>query len=372
MINQQAILDFFKKNKQYISSNSDDNIVIDGGSVAENLLKTLGFDYTNTRDGFILPKKQNNDTYIFLNYESCVGFQYITKNINEQADILIITENKFIKANIVLNNLSYFSSLLDIIKKNNIADYIDTANENLVFLSPSIGRVDVGYSNIGFSSKFFEEYKEVNILLDRIANELNHIETQSIFRDCIARLFTQNPKVEKNIIFLLTNIDFIYDDFQRNINLYKNKYSFDKFVSDFDKQKEEYIKHYSDFFATIISKLYAIPIQIAGYVLLLSRTENKTLWEFIALLVVIFIGVFANFIYKLSIDNTKYFKEDFEIKTNEIIAKTKINDSSFDNGVKKIQSKIDKLLKALNVLKTINCIITVTFISISLYLLCLN
>lgn len=364
MMNKQSIIDFFENND--ITSNNDDDIIVKL-EVEERLLDDLDFNYRKTIDGFVIEKKQKNNVYFFDSFDSCIGNLKHKKN-NKIKNIFIVKEKQFYDAQKVLDCLVSRDKLIDLIRSQKIVDYDDVANKNLVFLSDTLGRVDVGYSHVMFSDVYFQCNISVIDYIEKIDAELNHVETQSIFRDCIVKLFTQNPKIDKNISSLIYHIKYLYEDFTRNINLYKNRYTFDTFITEFDKKKEEYIKHYNDFFSSIINKLYTIPIQIGGYVFLLSRTSDEELWAIISLLVVIFVGFFSNFIYTIAIDNTIFFKDDFDKKTEKIKNTLNLGDEDkFNEEVKSIGSRVSKILSALNTLKSVNIVISSVFSLICLY-----
>ncbi len=364
-MNKEAVINFFSNNSA--TSDNNDDVVIDS-SVNKQILDNLGLEYKKITDGFKITKKQGSNIYFFIDFDSCIGNLKHKKNDKKIKEIFIVEKRQFYSAEEVIDSLSIQNKLIDIINSKHIADYRDEANQKLIFLSDTIGRVDISLSHVGFSEIYFQSNNNLSNYVDQINEELNHIETQSIFKDCIVRLFTQNPKIKKNIHVLLSYIDCLYEDFYRNINLYKSQYTFDKFLTEFDKKKEEYIKHYTDFFSSIVSKLYAIPIQIGGYVFLLSRTSDETLWTIVALSVIIFVGFFTNFIYGMTLDNTEFFKSEFDEKTTLIKDKLKLqDDKKFNKDVEGIKNRVLKILNALKVLKWLNILISLLFLLICLY-----
>lgn len=234
-----------------------------------------------------------------------------------------------------------------------IADYQNTANNEMVFYSSSRGIFKLKYPNI---SPHFG--MEINRKVEDLISKLE----SSDFKIFLVNEFFDFLKGSKNHMKdLIINIESIVSSAERNHQLYLKNFSFDEFRNQLQYEKSKYFENIREILGKVLNQLISIPISVSAVVFTVYRIEDIFLLSivFLGYLAYLFFFIKFQLIYYFDIQEiSKDFQKDFKkISINSGLPKEDINPEK-----KKIQRRISNL----------KMIIIFLIILISLLSLCLS
>lgn len=215
----------------------------------------------------------------------------------------------------IRNNIEAIFSFKKILKDFKIIDFDETIPKIHTLLSPDYGNISISYNTNTKERLFYQENN--NFSFSKLKEKLSNDEYADFFKKAIAKFLHDKPKPD--IYLILSNLNFLTEQADKNLSLYRRNFSFEKFKQEFDKDLTDEMKRFQDLISNFHTKVMAIPIQVGVYIVLVEKATNIKLSIFVSIL--IFVWSFFN---------------------HQITAKTFSNIIQIENG---INYKIQKLLE---------------------------
>jgi len=320
------------------SDNSDDPLIIKSSNLDTDVLSINNIHFENQAEGIYIDLSSQH-LNIYKNKQDAIT--YIDKN-HENKIILVIDENLIYTPS--TENNDFFKNLFFSIKVKNlflnseIISYHDVANKNYIFLSELIGKVEVGYKNklLDFCNGHY------SVTHEWLSKKFNENEYLSFFRDNFIKIAKEYTNPSDRFFLSLTKIDNIFENSNREFELYKNKFSFEKFQSSLEEEKEKYIKKTQEILFEFQSKVNSLPVQFGVYIFLIIRFKE----DFLPLIaVIVLITVWSIFsLYLLNIMNKGISYTEIKLSSifEEISLQSGIDISSDKQEIDKRISDIQK------------------------------
>ncbi|NOQ93549.1 MAG: hypothetical protein GQ547_02810 [Methylophaga sp.] len=260
---------------------------------------------------------------------------------------ILIFEEQLIYQKNASNNPVFFENILhwhkfkSLIIDNEISSYDDELSNRLIFLSECMGKVEVGYARE--TSSFFDKENTLKDQFTAIKNSLeNNKEFSGFFRDNFLKIAQDIDNIELRYTNSLSSISRIYESSKREFELYKNKFSFDIFKAELDKETESYLKEYQADLSSFLLNVGALPIQFGVYIYLITKFETQV-FPLVAVLTLILIwSLFSLFSIKQILDNVKYIKGSVEIHFDSLIANSGLINDEIEPDKKLILKRFSK------------------------------
>ncbi|CAC9955997.1 hypothetical protein [uncultured Gammaproteobacteria bacterium] len=286
-------------------------------------------------------------------------------------DILIIEDSKIWKfdnsnqTDVFIENIKLWFSYKEILI-DKIADYVNQIDNEFILLSTDKGKIDIGFSEkpIEYFDNNFKQktFKSISKLIDKDNDFI------SFLKDSFISMCSKELK-ENRFSYAINNIESLYEEALRDYNLYKNKFSFEKFNKGLEQEERKYLENYQLFLSDFLGKVTNFPIQIGIYLFLIYRFSELTL-ALLAIVVLIFVwGCYTFQIISIMNSNIREIKENFNASISLIQKKSGLSKPEFNKTKEQITDKSDKLSRLLNSYKHINIVSSVLFIVIALYYL---
>ncbi len=231
----------------------------------------------------------------------------------------LIYQESAVDIPVFFENILYWHKFKSLIIDNEISSYDDELANRLIFLSEHIGKVEVGYARE--ISNFFDEKNSLQSQFTEIKETLeNNNEFASFFRDNFLKIAQDIDNVELRYTESLSSIKRIYESSKREFELYKNKFSFDVFKAELDKETESYLKEYQADLSSFLLNVGALPIQFGVYIYLITKFETQIIPLVAVLTLILIWSLFSLFSIKQILDNVKYIKGSVEMHFGSLIA----------------------------------------------------
>lgn len=156
--------------------------------------------------------------------------------------------------------LSYFH-LADLLKQ--IADYYDVATQTFVLFASNKGVEKIKLGSVDISSK--QNTICVAQTLDRFEEEIKDPRKRDFVKSAIIEQI--NLCEVRDVGAILSRQGNILDDSIRNHQLYMEQFSFEKFKTDWDKEKEKYFEKFRDVITKITAQMANLPIALIAFII---------------------------------------------------------------------------------------------------------
>ncbi|MFK5948205.1 MAG: hypothetical protein QM500_05505 [Methylococcales bacterium] len=238
-------------------------------------------------------------------------------------------------------NIIYWHYFKSLIINNEISAHNDELSSRLIFLSESMGKVEVGYARE--MSSFFNEEHSLKKFFVKIKEKLeSNSEFSSFFRDNFLKVACNIDDVEHRYTEVLKSINLIYDNSKREFNLYKNKFSFESFRSELEKEKDAYLEEYQSNLSSFLLTVGSLPIQFGVYIYLITKFSTE-LFPLIAILILILVwSIFSFFSTKQIADNINYIKKSVASNFKRLPNASGLSENDFESEKELILGRFDK------------------------------
>ncbi len=341
--------------------------------ISQDVLKILSVDLNTSilDDSNITYEQQAEGIFVDLSEQDIEIFKtkqdaikYFT--LREEKTVLILEDHLIYVPNssdtipIFFEKLVYAEKIKDLLISHEIISYHDDVNKKFIFLSEHIGKEEVGYKNR--LVEFFDGNYFLEDLYMQLEVKLNEHEYASFFRDNFIKVSSEIENIDNRYYLSLKKIQNIYKNANREFELYKNKFSFDKFQNDLKKEKEKYIKNIQDNLSEFLSKVNALPVQFGVYILLIFRFQNEVVPLSGTIILIITWSIFSILSLNTMNKSIKYLNRKFNEVFLEISEK-----SGIDVGKDKVevQEKMDNIKTMINWYKVVVIIFTLIFVVFS-------
>ncbi len=339
------------------SDNSDDPLIIKSSDLDADVLNINNINFENQAEGIYIDLSSQH-LNIYKNKQDAIT--YIDKNYKDKI-ILVIDENLIYTPNTENNyffiNLFFAIKLKNLFLSSEIVSYHDVANKNYIFLSELIGKIEVGYKNklLDFCNGNYSVTYEV------LRKKFKENEYLSFFRDNFIKVAKEYTNPSNRFFLSLTKIDNIFENSNREFELYKNKFSFEKFQSSLEEEKEKYIKKTQESLFEFQSKVNSLPVQFGVYLFLIIRFKEDFL-PLIAVIVLITVwSIFSLYLLNIMNKGISYTKIKLSIIFEEISLQSGIDISSDKQELDKRIIDIQKGVKWFKYITIIFSVILILF-----------
>lgn len=376
----KLIADSHTLGNQNLFKPDNDSIEI---SVASNQLIKLkqicadsGFEFSDGLDSIVLDIKPIvKQIQVFLGMDDLKRYcrqNYNKKVITDISNFFIIEENGTYL--ISEGNEPIDSSALDFdeiqyvllffrfaSKMREISNYVDEGTHTYVLFTSNKGIVKIALGDIDLTKVI-----EHKLLLDRISTFESEIKDERKLDFIKSAIIAHvEHSEERDITLIISRLGNIIEDSVRNHQLYIEKFSFEKFKTLWDKEKDKYFERFRDSITKITAQMANLPIAIIAFVITTNdKLTNPTIeWMFYS---TFFVYVFATL--WIQILNLTELIELSEKITNESSRISK----DFPSTYELIQSESKEMKCKARTLIILSSIITLSFgiISIMVILTC--
>jgi len=139
----------------------------------------------------------------------------------------------------------------------------------------------------------------------------------------------------------------IYENAEREFNLYKNKFSFDDFKSELDKETETYLKEYQSDLSSFLLNVGSLPLQFGVYIYLMMKFSDKFVPLVAVLILILVWSLFSMFSIKQIIDNVLHIKESIKFNFSNLSTASGLPNEQLEPDKSLILNRIDKTLNML-------------------------
>jgi len=342
---------------------STDPLIIKASDLDEETLNKFNIIFEKQKEGFFVDLS-SQVVKIFKNKHD--SLTYIQED-DEQKSILIINEQLIYlptkSKEVFLCNLFFVIKLKKLLLENDVISYHDVTNKNFIFLSELMGKVEVGYKNklLDFCNG------DYNLSLAEIQNKFTENEYLSFFRDNFIKAAKKYENPADRFYLALKEIAIIFEDSNREFELYKNKFSFEKFQSNLEKEKEKYIKNIQENLFEFQSKISSLPIQFGVYLFLAFRFQGEIIPLFAVNILIITWSTFTLYLLQIMQDAVTHTRTKITGIFNEISSESGINISQEKTEISTQLSKIQDAINFFRFIVVIFSCILVLFISSNIF-----
>lgn len=337
--------DLIKTLHNGLEENQESWSIYVSSGVDQDTLNKHGINFSTEEEGIRIDFLAQKEVKIFKTKDDF--YTYSAKgDFNKK--IIIIKDNLLYTpdsdAHFIFDNVKYSFKFFDFLV-GKIASHQDIGKMQLILLSTKFGKDVVGYqrsnqTNLDKDLELKGKYQEIKNKPDDFL---------SFFRNSILS-YIEPVGTKDRYIRVLENIDIIYQNAERNFNLYKSKFNFDDFKKNLESNTQKYIKDTQGFISDFQSKI-DMPIQFGVYIYLISKFSS----DFYPLIAVTVIIITWSIFKLMTINNTKNNIQDLEESYlqsfNELsnIFKQQNTEEEINNAKQKICKKIKRtkiLIKA--------------------------
>jgi hypothetical protein len=319
----------------------------DVGSKAFRInLRQFTFPIFYNKDDFLtkIPLiKEPNDIGI-INYKEK---EYLFFDSLQQSTL---TNKGIIKNYFIPNTYSYLR-IKKIVSSDRIADYSSDTNREIVIISPTKGKLEIGYPIVSADLDINENIGSYEkILLEKLdSKEFSKFLKNELFD------FLYSVEKEKRLFHFILNLKTILEAANRNYEIYLSNFSFDQIKNEYDTRKQKYF----DELRSIISKLsgYSIglPISISAASFAAFKSIDSLPTYILIILAFLIFSIYFIFMIRHNKDDLSALKQDFEFDFSSLFKKeffirNEAEKKSFLELQKLLNVRIDNLLIKIHVL----------------------
>lgn len=189
-------------------------------------------------------------------------------------------------------------------------------------------------------------------LIDHIQNSADKEERRIIFINELITSLLSIAEIKNRFRHLIKNFDDLTSNYRKSHSLYLEKYSYQKFKSEIDKEAIEYSKKIQSVINDAQSKLVAIPVAFLLIIGQFDLTGEKIFFNFALILSAIVFAVLLEVLLRNQFsaldfidDDVKRFKNSVEEKKVAILG------TGFTQTFKKIQTQYNQQKTYLNIIR---------------------
>jgi len=251
---------------------STDALKILSSKLDIELLGRCDIAFEEQAEGVFIDLSQQN-VFLYKNKRDA-----ITYFNGDESDAIWIIESELvysegISSDSFFGNLFYSKRFQALLLETGVISYHDTLNKIYVFLSETHGKMEIGYAEKHL--EFCNGDYDIEPLYAKISEKLGEAEYRSFFRDNFMNEASNFENYDDKFYLALKKLSAVFDNSNREFELYKNQFSFEKFSSDLHDEKEKYVKRIQDELSEFLSKVNTLPIQFGVYILLVFRFKDE-------------------------------------------------------------------------------------------------
>ncbi|MDD2864283.1 MAG: hypothetical protein PHC99_06110 [Methylococcales bacterium] len=334
----------------------------------ETYLDEIEVVFESTREGVEI-EFSSQKFKLFKNKQSAVNRLLSLNDFSK--DILIIEDNLIfcsnsVKESIFFNNVLYWHKLKRLIAED-ICTHDDQAVQEMIFLSEKLGKIQVGYK-----TKWVEDFYDRDLKLkeayqiveSKISNDSDF---KSFFRDNFLSISQNIGDSRLRYTETLKSIHNVIELAQKDFELFKNKFSFEEFRSELEKEREAYFKDYQSTVSDFLSKVASMPIQFGAYVVLIFKFTDDIVPLIITSVLILSWSWFGITLVNHMLKDFDYLKNKFNKNFDDLLAKSKMSEKDVEEPRKDINEKFHRIVKLLICYRNVEITFTICALFICFY-----
>lgn len=334
------------------------------------LLEELGVKYESHAEGISL-ELYSKDILIFKKKSHAVE----RLSLNAINKYILIIENNIVynpssaEHKVFFDNVFYWHRLFDLFIENSIATFDDSLKKKLIFLSEKNGKIEVGY-RIRWNESFYDNDNKLKETYQKLDSLIKcNSEFGSFYRDNFVKISQDIPEVDQRFTQSLKLISHIFELAKKDFDLFKSKFSFENFRTEFDKENEKHFKDYQSTITDFLSKVSTLPIQFGAYIVLLLKFIENPLPLIVTLFLIIFWSGYNFIAVKQLLNNLKHTEKLFNGTYDNLAKKAIVNESDIAEGRTSVQEKIDSTKFMLISFNWLVVVFTLVFLVYGIFIL---
>ncbi len=196
-----------------------------------------------------------NSSFIQQNY--CIIEPIGTYVIVKDASSVVHDDGLLKKAEYILS----FFHMAYLLKQ--LADYYDVATQTFVLFTSNKGVEKIKLGDIDLTPNHIALYE--NRKMGRLDDELNDPRKRDFIKSAIIEQVAQSES--RSVESVLSRLSNVLEDSIRNHQLYMEQFSFEKFKSGWDKEKEKYFEKFRDVITKVTAQMANLPIALIAFVI---------------------------------------------------------------------------------------------------------
>lgn len=341
----------------------------------QQICNTNGITYTDGLDSVIIDTQLITANFnIFIGIEEVKRFcrqKYNTQMIPDLSNLFVvedngtylITENNALveSSSIDFNLIQYLSMYFRFAHRmREISNYFDEVTHTCILFTSNKGVVKIALGDIDL-----KKVVEYRLLLDRICSfeeEIKDARKLDFIKSAIIDHVEHSE--ERDITTLLSRLSNIIEDSIRNHQLYMEEFTFEKFKTQWEKERELYFQKIRDILQKVSTMTANLPIALIAFVISSNDKITKHSIE------VVFFLMFLTYV-GVSLWVQILNRKDIELLDNDLEKDAQVIEEKCSETFKSIRDDFDIMRdKAHSILK-ISELIIVVFSLISALTLCL-
>jgi len=343
------------------SDTSTDPLKVVSNILDTNILDKLEIRYENQAEGIYIDL--SGQAYnIYKNKQDALLY------FVDSSKSSLIIENELIyiadyEVPSFFENLIYSQKIQELMYEKKIISYRDGASKKYIFLSEQIGKVEVEYKQK--SIRFLNGEYDLSNLYTKLELKFTETEYLGFFRDNFLKKVNEINNINSRFYEALIDIHSIFENANREFELYKNKFSFDQFHSDLKKEKEKYIKNIQENLSEFLSKVNALPVQFGVYILLVFRFQDEIIPLFATVILIVSWSAFSFFSLTTMRKTINFLERKFKYVFEKISEESGIDEDVLVQDKQEVENKISDIKNMICWYKWVVVIFSLIFIAFS-------
>lgn len=289
----------------------------------------------------------NLSTHIgILNYNSNSFFyDYVSKKS---------FSNSIPFSNFLIDNTVGYLKLIKGFKKESFADYVNLERNEMVIYSASKGILKIELPNYPIS---FNPDRSILLDCELLIQKLSNSDFTIHFKNQLFGITKEQGVSPVESFFL--HIKTLIQEADNNYQLQLKNFSFDKFKTDLQKEKEKYFTSLREILNKILAQVVGVPVSIAASAYATYKVESNFVFFLIttALMIYVCFALYFQYLYFVDLNEIETdFKRDFaKVKKDSGL-------TALDFEEKKIDQRIHSIRRTVYVYCSMIILLFLTFV----------
>ncbi|MBC8033239.1 MAG: hypothetical protein H7Y03_03780 [Chitinophagaceae bacterium] len=259
------------------------------------------------------------------------------------------------ESSFLIQNALYYYEVLELLKSNLFADYINTTDKEIVLYSGTKGIKRINIPD--FLPEFDEDRSlmhDAELFIERYTSP----DFRVFFKNRLFELSGMPAGEELKEIML--SLGSIIREADNNLQLYLKNFSFEKLKNDLQKEKEQYFFSLRDILGKNMSQIVAVPVSFAASVFA-TYTVKDVFILLIILFAFILYSAFTIYLQKLYLKDIREIEDAFQTDFRVIAERSGLADLEIDAERFKISRRISDIRKVVTRFRLLLILLTIIF-----------
>jgi hypothetical protein len=185
-----------------------------------------------------------------------------------------------------------------------------------------------------------------NIMQEQSDNRIHALERIATFRIALAEIIKKAPSDKEAFVYLVQHWDEVLDGFQKSWESYINGFSFQKLKAEIAEKQAGFSQKMTDVIASLSTKLFTLPLAIAGVAVLEKQDSEIGNWFYVAgSLLTTYLVLSAIYIQE---ENLKNIEKSCDLAFSEYQDRENQGFSGIQNELTTVIASLKKMVSKLN------------------------